>query len=56
MSVRESREGHEDKEGEMIHRDGSLCLLSDAGGIQAVHLKCLHGWLIKSEKLLLLIN
>lgn len=48
--------GDGDKEGAMIHWEVTFCLLSDAVGIQVVHLKCLHGWLIKSEKLLLLIN
>ena len=48
--------GDRDKEGVMIYREVTFCLVSDAVGIQVVHLKCLHGWLIKSEKLLLLIN
>lgn len=40
----------------MIHWVLAFCLPSDATGMQVVNLKCLHGWLIKSEKLLLLIN
>lgn len=44
------------KEGTIIYWTLTFCLLSDAAGMQVVHLKCLHGWLIKGEKLLLLIN
>ncbi len=49
-------DGDRDKESAMIYWEVTFCLPSDAVGIQVVHLKCLHGWLIKSEKLLLLIN
>lgn len=48
--------GDKGKGGAIIHQALAFCFLSDATGMQVVHLKCLHGWLIKGEKLLLLIN